>query len=528
MRAIVLSICCLAVYAAPVSSQALEGMQPQAETHWQALSKGLSRLDQSLIQQLDGALWADVRDSVALGLESIDQAHKLGAPLDVCQAARVTLRAVGARQDLLEREAFAEDTSYGQAPDDEESRLAWLDDEYNAVYDGYGALADDLLYQEGRLPQTTMLLVELLFAVERDNEAADALSQGLALWPREATLHEQAKAWADILPAPENLAAQLQERVDLLDIADADFSGLALETIALLQTAMGRKAYDLRDFSLSGLAFHRAAISLQRSHSMPRQWGADEIAFRRADNLVSAAYSFLGVALNLWSEDRNAPNAQLAVEACEEQITKALVAVPGHPAATQAVLWLGDHLMNKGDPSMSSLADQAQARDLYGRMAERFDNSDWWNNYAFWCRETGTANEALGNTEEAHSLYERSYAAYVKTIELAPENSRYVNDTGLMLFYHLGRDLDEAESLFQRSWKLGAEVCDNPFVDEAVFEQNFSAYTDAILNLARLYLQRGDLDQAQTTMNTLIELAPERMDAQMTRREIDMARSARG
>ena len=528
MRAIALLISCLSVCAAPASSQALEGSQPQAETHWQAMAMGLNRLDQSLIQQLDGALWADVRDSVALGLATIDRAHKLGAPLDVCQAARVTLRAVGARQDLLEREAFAEDTAFEKIPDDEERRSAWLDDEYNAVYEGYGDLADDLLYQEGRLPQTSTLLVELLFTVERDNEASDALGRGLALWPRESALHEQAKAWADVLPAPENLAAQLQERVDLLDIADADFSGLALETIALLQTSMGRNAYEVRNFGLSGLAFHRAATSLQRSHSMPRQWAADEIAFRRADNLVSAAYSFLGVALNLWAEDRSDPNALIAVEACEEQIAKALVAVPGHTAATQAVLWLGDHLMNKGDPMRTSLADQAQARDLYGRMAKRFGNSDWWNNYAFWCRETGTSNEALGNNDEAHSLYEKSYSAYVSTIALAPENSRYVNDTGLMLFYHLGRDLDEAESLFQRSWKLGADVCGNPFVDEAVFEQNFSAYTDAILNLARLYLQRGDLDLAQTTMNTLIELAPERMDAQMTRREIDRARSTRG
>jgi hypothetical protein len=488
----------------------------------------MARLDQCLIQQLESELWADVRDSIQLGIVTIAKAHTLGAGQDVCQAVRTTLRAVLARQDLLEREAFAEDTARNYHPDDTSSREAWLEAEYNAVYDGYGSLADDLLYQEGQVPQTSWLLVELLFTVQRDDEAAAVLSRGLARWADHAPLHEQAKAWAEVLPAPELLAAQLQERVDLLDFAAPDFTGLALETIAQLQTAIGKNAYQLRDFAVSGVAFDSAARSLQRAHSMPRQWGPEEIAFRRADNLINAAYSFLGYALELWVDDRTDAQARLAVEACEEQISKALHAVPGHSAASQAVLWLGDHLMNKGDPRLSSLADKSQARDLYGRMAKRFDNADWWNNYAFWCRETGTSNEAQGNVLEAQELYEKSYAAYVNTIELAPDNARYVNDTGLMLFYHLERSLDEAESLFMRSWTLGEEVCNNPFVEEAVFDQNFSAYTDAILNLTRLYLQRGELDQANQTMDRLIELAPERLDAQLTRRDIDLARSSKG
>jgi tetratricopeptide (TPR) repeat protein len=531
VRALALLISCLAAFASPLSAQVLvaEAQPPApAETHWQALGKGLNRLDQSLIQQLDGALWADVRDSAHLGLADITRAHDLGAALDVCQATRTTLRAVLARQDLLEREAFAEDTSRANIPDDETQRLAWLDSEYNAVYDSYGALADDLLFQEGRLVQTSWLLVELLFTVQRDAEAADVLSRALAMWPSSAILHDQTKAWSDVLPAPADLAAQLQARVDLLDLADADYAGIALETIALLQTAIGRTAYNERNFALSGIAFDRAATSLQRSVSMPRQWGSDEISFRRADSLVSAAYSFLGLALDLWSKDRSDEQALLAAAACEEQIAKALQAVPGHPAASQAVLWLGDHLMNKGDPSRSTLVDQGQARDLYGRMAKRFEIAEWWNNYGFWCRETGTATEALGNATDAEALYENSYGAYVQSIKLSPDNSRYTNDTGLMLFYHLNRDLDEAQSLFQRSWELGAAVCSNPFVEESVFDENFSAYTDAILNLARLHLQRGDLEQAQTAINTLIELAPERGDGQLTRRDIAQALATRG
>lgn len=525
MRVLAVLACCLSVLSAPVATQA----EPTPEeTYWHSLSMGLGRLDQCLIQQLNGELWPDVRDSVQLGIATIERARALGASQEICQAVRTTLRAVLARQDLLEREAFAEDTASGQHPFDDAAREAWLEAEYNAVYDGYDALADDLLYQEGQVPRTSWLLVELLFAGQRDNEAAAVLSRALAQWSNNAPLHEQAKAWAEVLPAPELLAAQLRERVDLLDFADSDFTGLALETIAQLQTAIGKNAYQERDFGISGAAFHRAALSLQRAHSMPRQWGPEEIAFRRADNLINSAYSFLGLALDRWADDRNDEKARLAAEACEEQITTALRAVPDHSAATQAVLWLGDHLMNKGDPMRSTLADKSQARDLYGRMAKRFDNADWWNNYAFWCRETGSSNEAQGNIEEANKLYEKSYAAYVNTIELAPENARYINDTGLMLFYHLERSLDEAESLFTRSWMLGEEVCSNPFVEEAVFDQNFSAYTDAILNLARLYLQRGDLERADETVSKLIELAPERLDAQMTRREIDQALGSSG
>lgn len=513
----------LALAALPARAQLLEEAPPSPVTAAQELSRAVTILDQALLHQLDGEQWGQVEDEVALGLARVAAARDAGLSPQTCLPVRRTLEAVGARQALLWREVMAEESSWNQGLD-EEQRLAWVDGEYAAAAQGLADLADDLTYFQGSLPQTSWLLSELLFNLGRDGEAADALALGLSLWPADADLHGQVRAWAHVLPNPEDLANLLDERVAALDVADADFAGLALETLSMLQSQIGRTAYNEQRFAVSGLAFDRAARSLARAATMPRQWSDDEIAYRRADNQVSAAYSFLGLALDRWLQDRGSEEGAQAAEAAEELLTGALEAVPGHPAASEAVLWLGDYLMTKGDPTGMTAADQGQARDFYGRMAARFEVADWWNNCAFWARETGTAAEAAGDAEEAERLYEMSYQAYEKTIALAPDNARFVNDTGLMLFYHLGRDAERAEELFQRAWALGREVCENPFVEEAVFEENFLAYTDAMLNLARLYLTRGELVAADDMCAQLLELAPERADARLTQRAIDAAR----
>ena len=153
--------------------------------------------------------------------------------------------------------------------------------------------------------------------------------------------------------------------------------------------------------------------------------------------------------------------------------------------------------------------DQEGIREVFGRAARRFDRAEWWNNYAFFCRETGQ--------------YEESYQAYSRCIELAPDNARWVNDTGLILLSHLDRDHDHAEELFMRARQLGKAACDNPFVSDESRYENFLAYTDAMLNLAQLHGRRGKLDQAKVIIDELLTIAPDRSDAIALKAEIEKA-----
>jgi tetratricopeptide (TPR) repeat protein len=287
---------------------------------------------------------------------------------------------------------------------------------------------------------------------------------------------------------------------------------------------MGVAAYENRKFDVAGLHFDQSARAFHRSASMPRSFPDDIIAAQRADAAVNASMSHLGHAQEAWFANRSDKGAAVeSILSAEESIITAMMLRPNHDPTLNAVLFIGETWKDKADVNFVNTDDLADAREFFLRMAERFDVADWWNNYAFWCRETALAAESAGDNDLAKDLFEKSYVAYEKTIELEPDNARYVNDTGLIQLYYLHKDLDRAEKLFYRAWELGKEVCDNPFVDEAVAAENLSAYGDAMLNLAELNRQRGDLEKAKEINDLLLVIAPERPDARRMRRQIEDA-----
>ena len=75
----------------------------------------------------------------------------------------------------------------------------------------------------------------------------------------------------------------------------------------------------------------------------------------------------------------------------------------------------------------------------------------------------------------------------------------------------------------ERSWTLGKEACDNPFATDESRNENFLAYTDAMLNLAQLHLRRGELDRARAILDELLALSPEREDARALDAQLDSA-----
>jgi len=115
---------------------------------------------------------------------------------------------------------------------------------------------------------------------------------------------------------------------------------------------------------------------------------------------------------------------------------------------------------------------QSEARDLLHVLgqAEPAD-ADFWNNLAFLCRET--------------RQYEDSYAAYEKAVAIDDSSPRLLNDTALILQYHLHRHLDRARALYaQAIAQADAGLDEKP--DAAAARELRSARTDARNNLSRL------------------------------------------
>ena len=117
-----------------------------------------------------------------------------------------------------------------------------------------------------------------------------------------------------------------------------------------------------------------------------------------------------------------------------------------------------------------------------------------WNNLGLFLRDEGerleiAAHQDGGPAPDAallSDLYERSYAAYEHALALTPDDPQVINDTALMLQYHLERDADSAEAMYRRSIALSNERLAAPDLsadDRARFEQTLS---DATGNLERL------------------------------------------
>jgi len=113
------------------------------------------------------------------------------------------------------------------------------------------------------------------------------------------------------------------------------------------------------------------------------------------------------------------------------------------------------------------------------------------NNAALAARDLGVQKAQAFDDRAAMELWERSYRHYEQAVALSPDDARIVNDCGLMLIYHLGRDLDRARSLFERAIALGtaqlaAMPSDTPVRDRENLEE---AVGDAWQNLAVLSRQ---------------------------------------
>lgn len=135
--------------------------------------------------------------------------------------------------------------------------------------------------------------------------------------------------------------------------------------------------------------------------------------------------------------------------------------------------------------SLRGLADQMvraerleDAREVFKLVANAAPTvATDWNNYAFFCRET--------------QRYEESYAAYTRALELSPDDAGILNDTALILQYHLKRDLEYALDLYERAVQAGNRVLEDSNADSFAKDAAAIAVRDATNNSRMLRQSLG-------------------------------------
>ncbi len=485
---------------------------------------GLALVRQALDQQQELELWTDVVPTTEQAKAMLARAGVRGEG-DAARALAgyVTADAVGAWHQVL-MDANLGGTDVNTAA--EQSRGPGID-----------GIVASLTAVEGTLPITSRVLANILFETQDYDRATTVLAAALERFPESADVHDVARQWYGFHPSPRSVISTLDgalERIATERAIDAEVASRMITTQGHFFHADGLLTYNQNDLANAAANFEKAARHFSTADAIHHGLDTFEVARMTAESWNYAGWSHYYLAVNTLGEDaaalddatRTAGGSRERVldtetkdavlvhmQNSERAFLSALRARHGDEGAVLGLTFVGSFYKD-------NLGDDL-CRDFFARIAPRATEASWWNNLGFLARDTGVAAEGRGEDERAHELYEQAHAAYARCIELAPDNSRWVNDTGLMLYYHLNRDLDVAETHFKNAWQLGRDVCDNPFVDQDTFDENFMAYTDAMLNLARLYNDQGKLDEAKKVADELVELAPERPDAQMTKRVID-------
>lgn len=173
-----------------------------------------------------------------------------------------------------------------------------------------------------------------------------------------------------------------------------------------------------------------------------------------------------------------------------------------------------------------------KVRAFHARLFKTYqDNPDWTNNYAFACRDLGVMKAQEGEMEDAKLLFEESWTAYSRTVELSPDDTRLVNDRALISVYYLDEHWEEAERELHRAIQLGTqEQLQMPADVPQPERQNLDeAIGDAWENLAYLdVVRRQRTDRAEKYLAEAVKHYPfeNRGGVQLIRQALEQLRDA--
>ena len=142
-----------------------------------------------------------------------------------------------------------------------------------------------------------------------------------------------------------------------------------------------------------------------------------------------------------------------------------------------------DHLYTKGELERSALVAEICAES-------RQNDPTHWNNLGFFLvkrlEELEESEDPAPDPALQADLGERALVAYGRALELSPDDPRFLNDLGVVLHHHLGRELERARALYERALELARATLADPETragERAYYE---SVVVDAQANLEEL------------------------------------------
>ncbi|MCY2961349.1 MAG: tetratricopeptide repeat protein [Planctomycetota bacterium] len=121
------------------------------------------------------------------------------------------------------------------------------------------------------------------------------------------------------------------------------------------------------------------------------------------------------------------------------------------------------------------------------------DNGRYWNNLGLFLRDEADSRVQRGRREmsaEEHKqvmdLYERSFASYRRSLEIAPNDPNYLNDAAVLLDYNLDRDLDQARTWYVKAAEMAEIELARKDIDAETRGLREIALRDSRNNLKRL------------------------------------------
>jgi tetratricopeptide (TPR) repeat protein len=271
---------------------------------------------------------------------------------------------------------------------------------------------------------------------------------------------------------------------------------------ALVQWRLGESLWNLYWNQRQAADYPAAHEALNRAEDSFLKAMAFEASFRASCqdwlHLVRTGHGWL-----YWLENRvdDAANAFLA----------ALEADPDRLEATNEAetLRLGIYSV-EGYYFQNDRLDKV--RTFHARLFKTHrDNPDWTNNYAFACRDLAVLRAQQGQPEQARMIFEESWRAYTRTVELAPTDARLVNDRALIAVYYLEDHWDEAEQELHRAIQLGTSQLAQMAQDVPERERRDldEAVGDAWENLAYLdVMRRQRVDRAAEFLAQAVQHFP--------------------
>jgi tetratricopeptide (TPR) repeat protein len=217
----------------------------------------------------------------------------------------------------------------------------------------------------------------------------------------------------------------------------------------------------------------------------------DRKQWAKADEAFSAAVLKSPSFLNSWNyiararfEQKDFAGALAAVHRhWDENPSDLVAAVSGDP---DSLLPLLDGLVG-WCAEQQKLAEAAFLSELQANGAPA--DARYWNNAGLFWRDAGETlkkSERAEDKAKAAEDFEKSWKAYGKALEIAPDDPSLLNDAAVILHYYLERDLDRAAQMYRKAAERARVELEKKDLKPDQRERYETALKDSTDNLAKL------------------------------------------